>query len=46
MRSLFRASLNPSSLINDKYFAKVYYAKATEAQETTAEPIEEFLENA
>jgi NAD-dependent deacetylase len=38
-------NLEPSSAIDDRYFSKVYYAKATEAIENIAEEIEEFLEN-
>ncbi len=38
-------NLEPSSAIDDSYFTKVYYAKATEAIAEIAEYIEEFLEN-
>ena len=36
-------NLEPSSAIDDSYFTKVYYAKATEAIAEIAEYIEEFL---
>jgi NAD-dependent deacetylase len=37
-------NLEPSSLIDDSYFTKVYYAKATDAIAEIAEYIEEFLQ--
>ncbi len=37
-------NLEPSEAIDDSYFTKVYYAKATEAIAHIAEDIEEFLE--
>ncbi len=39
-------NLEPSDAIDDRYFTKVYYAKATDAIAEIAEYIEEFLENA
>jgi NAD-dependent deacetylase len=39
-------NLEPNLAIDDSYFTKVYYAKATEAIDSIAELIEEFLENA
>ena len=36
-------NLEPSNAIDDSYFTKVYYAKATEAISEIAEYIEEFL---
>ena len=39
-------NLEPSTAIDDTYFTKVYYAKATEAIAEIAEYIEEFLEEA
>ena len=38
-------NLESSSAIDDTYFTKVYYAKATEAIAEIAEYVEEFLEN-
>ncbi len=38
-------NLEPSPAIDDSYFTKVYYAKATEAIAHIAEDIEEFLED-
>ena len=39
-------NLEPSQAIDDSYFTKVYYAKATEAIAEIAEYIEDFLDNA
>ncbi|MBU0720624.1 NAD-dependent deacetylase [bacterium] len=36
-------NLEPSDAIDDRYFTKVYYSKATEAIDSIAEYIEEFL---
>ncbi|WP_373004929.1 NAD-dependent deacetylase [Sulfurimonas sp.] len=38
-------NLEPSNAIDDSYFTKVYYAKATQAIAEIAEYIEDFLEN-
>ncbi|MDA7817486.1 NAD-dependent deacetylase [Sulfurimonas sp.] len=38
-------NLEPSNAIDDSYFSKVYYAKATEVIAEIAEYIEEFIEN-
>ncbi|MDA3907870.1 MAG: NAD-dependent deacetylase [Sulfurimonas sp.] len=38
-------NLEPSNAIDDSYFTKVYYAKATEAIGEIAQYIEDFLEN-
>lgn len=38
-------NLEPSEAIDDSYFTKVYYAKASEAIDDIAEYIEEFLEH-
>ena len=38
-------NLEPSDAIDDRYFTKVYYAKATEAIGEIAEYIEEFLKS-
>jgi len=38
-------NLEPSNAIDDSYFTKVYYAKATQAIDEIAKYIEEFLEN-